>query len=271
MISPVKPMNEPVTLLSDLQISPFPKSLQAESRPDQFLPPHTSSLSNSRPSSSLGQIGDSLRNGVGESPPVQLPLVESTASQAEQGDPSQPRSYEQMQQSILSDGTSSSYIFDKISLLPDELVCVGLSMQHEPTWRYKLIQAIFFMDDIMPGQDRQRRLRFTKRRNSSTTSSISASSSTDDDAVDAAASRPFVKSPTSALRLSDDLSTTPRPRQSQNGRLDLNRSSSASSCLSDASPTISCATSAALRPVGRLSTSLVTWLIDELCRRPSSP
>lgn len=40
-----------------------------------------------------------------------------------------------------------------LSLLADELVCVGLSAGREAGWREKIIQALFFPDKVLPGAD----------------------------------------------------------------------------------------------------------------------
>ncbi|KPV73269.1 uncharacterized protein RHOBADRAFT_38458 [Rhodotorula graminis WP1] len=37
-----------------------------------------------------------------------------------------------------------------LSLLPDELVCVGLSPAHETQWRAKVVEALFFADRVLP-------------------------------------------------------------------------------------------------------------------------
>ncbi|GAA5845315.1 hypothetical protein JCM9279_004840 [Rhodotorula babjevae] len=37
-----------------------------------------------------------------------------------------------------------------LSLLPDELVCVGLSPAHESQWRAKVVEALFFADRVLP-------------------------------------------------------------------------------------------------------------------------
>jgi len=39
---------------------------------------------------------------------------------------------------------------DKLCVLSDELVCVGLNREYELSWREKLIQAFFYSDDVLP-------------------------------------------------------------------------------------------------------------------------
>jgi hypothetical protein len=56
-----------------------------------------------------------------------------------------------MQESVLSEVSTVSTaagVFDKIALLPDELVCVGLRQQ-EGLWRGKILHAIFYTDDVL--------------------------------------------------------------------------------------------------------------------------
>ena len=38
----------------------------------------------------------------------------------------------------------------KISILPDELVCVGLNMEYESLWQDRLVRAFFYSDDVLP-------------------------------------------------------------------------------------------------------------------------
>lgn len=40
-----------------------------------------------------------------------------------------------------------------LSVLADELVCVGLSAEREAAWREKIIQALFFPDRVLPGTE----------------------------------------------------------------------------------------------------------------------
>lgn len=108
-----------------------------------------SSLSRSRPSFSESMSpNSSLASPAGIlSPPLHSPVFEETEDDPTQ---SQPRSFEKMQESMLSDTSTASGIVDKISLLPDETVCVGLSMQQEYIWRAKIIHALFYIEDVLP-------------------------------------------------------------------------------------------------------------------------
>lgn len=81
------------------------------------------------------------------SPPFQSPVREEEDTYPSQ---LQPRSFEKMQDSMLSDSSAASGIVDQISLLPDEIVCVGLSMQQEQIWRAKIIHALFYTEDVLP-------------------------------------------------------------------------------------------------------------------------
>jgi hypothetical protein len=46
--------------------------------------------------------------------------------------------------------STSFKLDDELAILPDELVCIGLSLtpQHQELWRTKLIQAIFFPERV---------------------------------------------------------------------------------------------------------------------------
>lgn len=44
----------------------------------------------------------------------------------------------------------SSSMAPPLSLLPDELVCVGLSSAHEAQWRSKVVEALFYAERVLP-------------------------------------------------------------------------------------------------------------------------
>ncbi|KEI42102.1 uncharacterized protein L969DRAFT_83969 [Mixia osmundae IAM 14324] len=48
--------------------------------------------------------------------------------------------------------SSTSAMGDKISILPDELVCIGLNAQDETAWSHKVISALFYCDVILPSR-----------------------------------------------------------------------------------------------------------------------
>lgn len=113
----------------------------------------SSSLSRSRPS--FGGVSDTGSENFGPavlSPPFESPALEGENQDLPKG---QPRSFDKMQDSILSDTSTASGIVDKISLLPDEIVCVGLNMQHELVWRTKLVHALFYTEDVLPPTEAQ--------------------------------------------------------------------------------------------------------------------
>ncbi|SCV74712.1 BQ2448_7741 [Microbotryum intermedium] len=39
---------------------------------------------------------------------------------------------------------------NSLSILPDELVCIGLSQQHETFWRSKIVECLFFPERVLP-------------------------------------------------------------------------------------------------------------------------
>lgn len=112
----------------------------------------TSSLSRSRPSfGASSEQGSEVFSPSALSPPFELPAFDNHERDLPDA---QPRSFDKMQESILSDTSAASGIVDKISLLPDEIVCVGLNMQHELVWRTKLVHALFYIEDVLPPGDR---------------------------------------------------------------------------------------------------------------------
>ncbi|KAL8280455.1 hypothetical protein RQP46_007103 [Phenoliferia psychrophenolica] len=44
---------------------------------------------------------------------------------------------------------------ESLTILPDELVCVGLSLTHSELWKQKLVQAIFYPERVLPPTRRQ--------------------------------------------------------------------------------------------------------------------
>ena len=68
---------------------------------------------------------------------------------------SRPRSYEKMQDSLLSESSAASGVIDKIVLLPDELVCVGLNTRAEKAWKEQVLHALFYPEDILPRSSAQ--------------------------------------------------------------------------------------------------------------------
>lgn len=66
---------------------------------------------------------------------------------------------------------------ENLTVLPDELVCVGLSLAHEELWRAKLLQAIFFPKQVLPPTPRQKAFSSSASMTSSFTSTASSGSS----------------------------------------------------------------------------------------------
>jgi hypothetical protein len=66
---------------------------------------------------------------------------------AERHEDSPVRSYPEEQAPTSSH--SSLSVIDKLSVLPDELVCIGLNQQYEGLWREKVVKALFFYEDIL--------------------------------------------------------------------------------------------------------------------------
>lgn len=65
-----------------------------------------------------------------------------------------PRSFEDPLKTAMPTADSSPIpsldLASKLCCLPDELVCVGLNREYESSWRDKLVQAIFYSDDVLP-------------------------------------------------------------------------------------------------------------------------
>jgi hypothetical protein len=111
----------------------------------------TSSLSRSRPSfSEFASSGFDSSSPAVLPPAFQSPPVLNRSLDALDEEEAQPRSFEKMQESIMSESSTASGIVDKISLLPDEVVCVGLTMQQEHIWRAKIIHALYYTEDVLP-------------------------------------------------------------------------------------------------------------------------
>lgn len=172
---------------------------------------------------------------------------------------SQPRSYELMQESILSESSTGSGIFDKIQLLPDELVCVGLSLAHEKHWRTKIVHALYYPHDVMPRPgDNRRRVR-RRPRSSTHTSTESDDVTSDQDYLDndnsdnEAVEEPGDSKITiSGLTLDDGehpYSATPKPKHPSLSRLALKRTATTSSQSSAGSPMVVRRTKEAPYPV----------------------
>lgn len=107
----------------------------------------SSSLSRSRPSFGAESNPDiEVSSPTVLSPPFQSPALEGELAQED------PRYFNKLQESILSDTSNASGIVDNITLLPDEIVCVGLSMQHEQIWRTRIVHALFYTGDVLPPQ-----------------------------------------------------------------------------------------------------------------------
>ena len=141
----------------------------------------------------------------------------------------QPRSYEHMQESMLSDSTAASGIFDKISLLPDELVCVGLSMGHEQSWRNKLINAIFFYGDVLPVGDQTKRAFSFERGNTGTHYETGKNQDMMDQTVNSESSDMAINSSRTAF------SMTPKSSRLIEGRFGRSAGQRSSSSSSDTS------------------------------------
>lgn len=108
-----------------------------------------SSLSRSRPSlSELTSPASESGDPAGLSPAFESPVFEEQGLDTLRDE--QPRSFEKMQESMLSDSSTASGIVDNITLLPDEIVCVGLSMQQEYAWRARIVHALFYPEDVLP-------------------------------------------------------------------------------------------------------------------------
>jgi hypothetical protein len=45
---------------------------------------------------------------------------------------------------------SAALLASSVTLLADELVCVGLAPEHENVWREKLLRALFYCEDVLP-------------------------------------------------------------------------------------------------------------------------
>ncbi|KAK4700959.1 hypothetical protein P7C70_g5281, partial [Phenoliferia sp. Uapishka_3] len=65
---------------------------------------------------------------------------------------------------------------ESLTILPDELVCVGLSLAHEESWKAKLVQAIFFPERVMPPTRKQLAKKAPHSSASMTSSFLSTSS-----------------------------------------------------------------------------------------------
>lgn len=127
--------------------SAAPSPVRASSQQSDYES-RASSLSKSRPSfGAESDAGREVCSPSALSPPFESPAFEQKDENLPQG---QPRSFDKMQDSILSETSNASGIVDNISLLPDEIVCVGLNMQHELVWRTKLVHALFYTEDVLP-------------------------------------------------------------------------------------------------------------------------
>ncbi|KAK9893925.1 hypothetical protein P389DRAFT_174849 [Cystobasidium minutum MCA 4210] len=113
-----------------------------------------SSLSRSRPL--LSELTSPVPESAGSN--MLSPSFHSSVFEEQDQDithENQPRSFEKMQESMLSDSSTASGIVDKITLLPDEVVCVGLSMQQEYLWRARIVHALFYPEDVLPPKPHQ--------------------------------------------------------------------------------------------------------------------
>ena len=232
--------------------------------------PRMSSLSRSRPplpSASNARQGDVVLD-TALNPNIShrssLSLSRSSPSQAPDSDSedlevsrSQPRSYEKMQDSMMSDSTAASGIVDKISLLPDELVCVGLSMQHEHAWRNKIINALFYYGDVLPLQEHQKWPSSAGRGIAGDLRSVHEADVTDQKAHDSGSDTPI-------RRASMPLSTTPPPNRPLDS--EPRKHMGTSTNISETSPKLLCSTKDADYPVNsqsrRPSRSLLTSCSD---------
>lgn len=202
---------------SDKEKSHYISSALSSSRPASFaLQGSTSQVSNSQTNDAPNDAGAMSAEMSPASSHGGSELAGGTSNQ------SQPRSWEKMETSILSEQSTAS-LFDKISLLPDELVCVGLDMQSESVWRPKLIAALFYPKDLLPRKGLSR-------------SGSSGARPEDLDTERSSQSTPNI----GALRMSgadqepqqDLFSSTPtpaRPMTSDKGRAGIHRSVSATS------------------------------------------
>ena len=187
---------------------------------------HLSASQASRPNSALDS-------------PSFVSLAEVDSSQ------SQPRSFEKMQDSMLSDSSTASGIIDQISLLPDELVCVGLNMAHEKIWRSKITHAIFFFDDVLPRRSDQQKKQAT--------SQLLLEDEADEESRDTIGSLDVFDTSSAASRAT--YSTTPTPNRPMSSRTQIprgERTLSSTSGTSQNKPSLLCATEDADYPVSLL-------------------
>jgi hypothetical protein len=79
--------------------------------------------------------------------PAPRRIPSSIADSADKAEESPSRSYPEDE--TCSPGVSSLSVVDKLSVLPDELVCIGLNHQYEGLWREKVVKALFFCEDVL--------------------------------------------------------------------------------------------------------------------------